>query len=332
MKPSISIVTPVFNAAHCLRSLHENLCRQTLSEWEWVVVDDGSSDGSSTILDDIMACDKRVKVFHQTNSGAAKMPRDRAVYESSAPFIVPIDSDDIIDDNYLETITKRQKETDADIVYPIMQFMRRGKLQLTLPLDTVDTSRIYSGREALLLTIPQFEIGCNGGMYRRRIWVNSSYPSYAGRKIYMNSDEVDERLYLLEAERVAFCTARYQYILHPESITNQIKPNRFDVLDTDMQLLNIVKDEYGRQSEAYTKAERKAFLGFRNMMRLYMEHYDDFSDARDVITGKLRRTFHQLANIHLPMKERMQFLGMKSFRAVFLMTSVKYRGVKGFIL
>lgn len=327
--PKISIVTPVYNAAQNLQSLYGILCKQQFTEWEWVVVDDGSTDESGKILDKIGAEDPRVRVFHQSNSGSAKMPRDRAVYESKTDFVMQIDADDIIDDNYLETIVKRQQETDADIVYPRMYFIRDGKTQRVLPLDEIDTTKVYSGQEALVMTIPEWRIGCAGGIYKKKVWVNMSYPSYNGNNIYMNSDEVDERLYLLEAKKVAFCTSQYRYILHPESITNSIKLNRFDTLDTDLALLDIIKDACGRNSEAFGRAQQKVFYGFRSAMRFFMEHYDDFAEHRKLITDKLRHTFDRLSGVKMTTKERVEFLNLSSFSFVMYMSSLKYRGIKG---
>lgn len=328
----VSIVTPVYNAAKYLRPLYDNLCEQNYTDWQWVVVDDGSTDGSGRIVDDIQSVDSRVKVFHQDNSGSAKLPRDRAVYESTGEFIIPIDADDSINMEYIDTLVKRQNETDADIVYPVMNFIKDGKLWLTLPLEKIDTTKVYTGREALLFTLPKFEIGCNGGIYKRKIWVNSSYPSFDGKTIFMNSDELDERLYLLEAEKVAFCNAQYIYLIHDESITNKVKLNRFDVLDTSIELRDIIGSRCGTDNEAYRAAQLKIFYDFRNKMRLYMEHYDDFESDRDIILKKLRTSFGQLRDVKISLRERIQYLGMHSFYLTLLMTSIKYRGLKGLLL
>lgn len=322
---SVTIVTPVYNAAKHLNALYDCLCSQSYTDWYWIAVNDGSTDQSGKILDDIANNDNRVRVLHQSNSGAPKMPRDRAVYEATTDFIIPVDADDTIDAHYLETMLKRQQATDADIVYPRMYFMKEGKSSFTLPKNNIDTTTVYAGRDVVLFTLPEFRIGCNGGLYRKAIWVNSSYPSFDGKTIFMNSDEVDERLYLLQADKVAFCEAQYLYAMLPDSITKAVNINRFDILDTNQQLLDIIAKEYGNDSEAYALAQRKMFAEFRCAMRLFQEHYHDFADNRTYITNKLRHTFNLLSNISLSPKERIMFLGMKSFRWLMLLTSIKYR-------
>lgn len=255
--PIISIVTPAYNVATFIAKTYECLARQNYDNWEWVVVDDGSTDDTPDILDNIAASDKRVRVFHQTNSGSAKYPRDRAVYESTGSLILMLDADDTIDDDYLQVMLARMEETQADIIYPTTDFILQNKCINTLPLPSIDTTKIYKGRDVVRMTIPNWQIGCNGGLYKRHVWVNMSYPQYEGGKILMNTDELDERLYQLTAEKVAFAKTRYSYILHPESITNSINWKRFDILQTNRQLLRIIDKEFGTDSIEHRLMKKK---------------------------------------------------------------------------
>lgn len=253
---NISIVTPVYNAAQFLAATYACLQRQTLSEWQWVVVDDGSTDGSEQILDNLAAADKRIKLIHQEHSGCAKYPRDRAVYESDGDFILMLDADDLIDDNYLQTMLERMNATDADIVYPHMKLTKEGKTVMTLPVAEIDATKVYDGRDMVRYTIPDWQIGAAGGLYRRHVWVNMSYPKASG-SANMNTDELDERLYLLEARRVVFADTCYTYQLHQQSTTKSFSWKRFGILKTNRQLLRIIKKEYGSQSLEYQLMKQK---------------------------------------------------------------------------
>lgn len=265
----IAIVTPVYNAAQYVKQAYECLCRQQLNDWEWMVVDDGSTDGSGDIIDAIARGDGRVTVVHEENSGNAKYPRDRAVYISKAPLILMLDADDTIDDDYLQKMVERMEETDADIVYPQMVFEQNGTCIHTLPLDSVDSDRVYEGREVVRLTIPDWQIGCNGGLYRRQVWVNMSYPHYEG-KILMNTDELDERLYQIEARRVAFAKTRYHYRIHSQATTKKVSRKKFDVLETNAQLKNIIEKEYGKKSLEYRLMKNKIWNDRQYALRLML--------------------------------------------------------------
>ena len=119
----ISVVTPVYNGENFVQSAYDCLCRQTYPDWEWVVVDDGSTDGTARRLETLASGDERIRFFQQKNSGTAKQPRDHAVYEAKGGFVLPLDIDDQLSDDYLERMAERQQQTDADIIYPQMLFV-----------------------------------------------------------------------------------------------------------------------------------------------------------------------------------------------------------------
>ena len=57
----ISVVTPVYNGENFVQSAYDCLCRQTYPDWEWVVVDDGSTDGTARRLETLASGDERIK-------------------------------------------------------------------------------------------------------------------------------------------------------------------------------------------------------------------------------------------------------------------------------
>lgn len=321
----ISVVTPVFNGEQFLETTYRCLLNQTYSHWEWVVVDDGSTDSTWQMLQKMAAGDERVRCFTQHNSGSAKQPRDHAVYESHGDLLLQLDADDVIDDDYLEKMLLRQQQTNADIVYPQMVFvdLSTGQTTEVLPTADFDTTAVYSGRELVRETMPTWKIGCNGGLYRRKNWINMSYPSY-DEPIWMNSDEVDERLYLLHAQRVAFASARYTYQAHPSSITHVVTPRQFQPLKTVLELLHIVEREFGYDSEEYVRANRKLFNTWRSLTALYVKNYRLLHAAKDIIIGNLRQCFLHINPHLLSVRERTQFLNFSSFSLLTALFCLKY--------
>ena len=69
--PSISVIVPVYQAEKFLRDCVESVRRQTFSDWELLLVDDGSHDGSAEVCDALARQDARIRVFHQPNGGPA---------------------------------------------------------------------------------------------------------------------------------------------------------------------------------------------------------------------------------------------------------------------
>lgn len=93
MKPAVSIIVPVYNAARSLFRCVDSVLEQKFSDFELLLVDDGSSDGSADACDAYARADDRVRVFHQKNSGVSAA-RNLALGAASGEFVQFLDSDD----------------------------------------------------------------------------------------------------------------------------------------------------------------------------------------------------------------------------------------------
>ena len=106
----ISVIIPVYNCEKYLDRCIESVQQQTYSDWELVLVDDGSSDNSLQIIKEYSEQDERIKYFHKDKSEGAGPARNKGIEESSGEYIMFIDADDYMADNMLEklysTITK----------------------------------------------------------------------------------------------------------------------------------------------------------------------------------------------------------------------------------
>lgn len=90
-----SIIIPVYNVASFLRECLDSLRHQTITDWEAVCVDDGSTDGSSQILDEYAHLDTRFRVVHQPNAGVSAA-RNTALAAATGEWLYFLDADDIV--------------------------------------------------------------------------------------------------------------------------------------------------------------------------------------------------------------------------------------------
>ena len=322
----ISVVTPAHNAAPFLKETYQSLLQQTYTDWEWVVVDDGSNDETLTLLREMAHEDCRVRVFTMERcSGAAKMPRDRAVYESRGDRLLVLDADDTLDRSYIEQMVQRMQETEADIVYPQMIFTDSSLAPTgkRLPADDFDITKTYDGRDLIRETLPDWRIGCTGGLYRRHVWVNMCYPEKK-EAVLMNSDEIDERLYLLEAKRVAFATPEYYYRQHEESITAAVSIKRFHPLKTAIQLLNIIDAQFGRGSEEYHCAQLYLLSQWRNLAKLYMQQHGQLTSADGAPMQSLKVAFCHIERSHISLADRIKFADFRSHSLAMILFALRY--------
>jgi glycosyltransferase involved in cell wall biosynthesis len=103
--PEISVVIPAYNAERYLALTVESVCAQTLTSWELIIVNDGSSDRTMVIAEQFAARDERIRVRQQTNAGvAAARNAGLSAAHRSASSIMFLDADDILSPDALETL------------------------------------------------------------------------------------------------------------------------------------------------------------------------------------------------------------------------------------
>ena len=114
MDELISVIVPIYNTEKYLVECVESLRKQTYSNIEIILVDDGSTDASIEICDEFAEKDSRVKVFHKKNEGVA-VARNFGIQQSNGQYVVIVDSDDVAVDRMIEVLYTQIKENDADI-------------------------------------------------------------------------------------------------------------------------------------------------------------------------------------------------------------------------
>lgn len=134
--PKISVIVPVYNVEQYLPRCIDSILSQTFTDFELLLIDDGSTDGSDRICDEYEKQDRRIRVFHKENGGVSSA-RNLGLANSCGEHIVFIDSDDWIGRTHLEELIKFK---DNDIVIGGKTFVGdyRGA-------DKFEDNRIYLG-------------------------------------------------------------------------------------------------------------------------------------------------------------------------------------------
>lgn len=99
--PNISVIVPVYNTEKYLKECIDSILTQTFTDFELLLIDDGSTDNSGTICDDYAAKDSRVRVFHKPNGGVSSA-RNLGLDNVRGKWVVFVDADDIIPYNSLK--------------------------------------------------------------------------------------------------------------------------------------------------------------------------------------------------------------------------------------
>lgn len=110
----ISVVVAVYNAEKYLHRCIDSILKQTFTDYELILVDDGSTDLSGRICDNYVLVDNRVKVLHKPNGGVSSA-RQLGLDNSSGEYIIYVDSDDWVDKNYLDKLYANALVENSDI-------------------------------------------------------------------------------------------------------------------------------------------------------------------------------------------------------------------------
>ncbi len=115
MTPLLSVIVPVYNTQKYLRECVDSILAQTYNNYELILVDDGSCDGSSEICDEYAGAFSNVTVIHKVNGGTVSA-RKAGIQKAQGEYVTFIDSDDWIEALMYEQLMKKILETNADIV------------------------------------------------------------------------------------------------------------------------------------------------------------------------------------------------------------------------
>lgn len=110
----ISVIMPVYQAERYVSDAVKSVLAQSFTDFELLLIDDGSTDRSPHICDSLAAHDARIKVFHQPNGGVSAA-RNKGIALAKGEYISFVDADDLIAPNMLEVLYQSAREHDADI-------------------------------------------------------------------------------------------------------------------------------------------------------------------------------------------------------------------------
>ena len=236
--PAISIITPVYQSAAFLERCADSVFRQTFSDWELLLIDDGSTDGSAALCDRLAEQDRRVRVFHQARNQGVSAARNRGLSAAAGECIAFLDADDQFVPETLETLwtLRARSATDAAGCAHWNVSAAGENIELLLPAGTYDPDQV---RERLIL--PLFGERLRAPIFNGFLWrylLSNQRIQDAG--IAFEGAYLEDDLFLLEY----FCGGGslavteqplYRYFQNPASATRRYMENLMETLSRVME-------------------------------------------------------------------------------------------------
>ena len=250
----ISIIVPVYNVEKYLRKCIESIINQTYENLEIILIDDGSTDESGEICDEVKNKDKRIIVIHKKNGGLSDA-RNVGIDNANGKYITFIDSDDYVEKNYIELLYNTISQYDAD-----MSIVSHRVIYEKNNIDK-STGKVFCATKQEILKMLLYDNGIDtsawGKLYKETLFKDVKFP--VGRLF-----EDSATIYKLidKSEKIAVCSKPvYNYIIRNNSISNEkFSEKKLDLILSTEEMTNYIKNKYPELEKACDRRLMYAYL------------------------------------------------------------------------
>lgn len=230
---SISVIVPVYNVQDYIRDCVISVLKQDYMDLELLLIDDGSTDKSGAICDELQLDDKRIRVFHKPNGGLSDA-RNYGIDHAKGEFLTFVDSDDFIYPGYLSALMDLIKTFDADV--SCIRFLISNDRIKRLDNQNV-TKGFFTGEEAVFNSLLRKFIGVSacGKLFKTNLFEGIKFPKGKLFEDLLTIPYIFER-----CEYVAYSTEQlYFYYNRPGSITHtKVTEKHMAILDDTSELIH----------------------------------------------------------------------------------------------
>lgn len=245
MNELISIVVPVYNVEKYLDTCVESILKQTYSNIEIILVDDGATDRSGQMCDYYVERDERIKVIHKKNGGLSDA-RNRGITQSNGKYIMFVDSDDVVSLNLVEYLYNILKENNADIAIcdPVHCYPNQ---KIDFEQETFNS--VYDPEDAIaeMLYQKSFLVAAWGKLFRKEYFDDIIFP----KGMLFEDSAVMYKLFD-KAKKIIYGNAKLYGYMHREGsiTTKQFSERDCDILTICQQITEYMSNRSKKMQRA----------------------------------------------------------------------------------
>lgn len=208
----ISVIVPAYNVEKYIVKCVDSIINQTFSDYELILVDDGSTDGTSVLCDELAKKSAKIRVFHKENGGLSDA-RNFALGKSKGEYVTFVDSDDYVAPTYLKELYEPIEKDDVDMTMTsLIPFLENENPSTEYKFGYVVVSEEEAVRKMLLREGVSHSAG--GKLYKRYLWEDIQFPVGRLYEDYLTTFFVMENV-----KKVAITNAPlYYYLQRTDSI------------------------------------------------------------------------------------------------------------------
>lgn len=250
----ISVIIPVYNVQEYLIKCIESVINQTYENLEIIIVDDGSTDKSTEICNKVKKNDSRIRVIHKENGGLSDA-RNVGIDNANGEYISFIDSDDYVDNNYIELLYNAIKQYDAD--------MSIASHRVIYEKNIIDrsTGKEFCAEPIEILKMLLYDNGIDtsawGKLYKKSLFNEIRFPK--GRFF---EDSATTYMLIDKSKKIGVCSKPiYNYVIRNNSISNEtFSEKKMDLIVSTEEMTNYIKNKYPELEKACNRRLMYAYL------------------------------------------------------------------------
>lgn len=283
----VSVIVPMYNSADYTKMTLESIVRQTYTNIEVIIIDDGSTDDSSAIANEYCIRDARLRLFRQDNHGVS-YTRNQGIDYAKGKFLCFVDSDDIIDSNYIEVLREAYMEyPEADMVICGFKIVNVNN-QLYVPKHNYQRQLVGINQQ-YDFSPPFQHLSACGVLYKRELIKNIRFET----DLYIGEDALFHNKVLLECQNILFLPdCLYTYVMHNDSAFKApFSPKRL----TELTAWNQIIELYRMFPQAYKVAAGEyclRCLSVYKQMCISTEHYSQMRDWKCYLIQEMKKSIH----------------------------------------
>lgn len=313
--PTISIIVAVYNAEKYLKRCIDSLLAQTFTDFEVLLINDGSTDNSGVMCDEYTRNDSRFKAFHRTNHGVGST-RHFGMGQAQGTYTIHVDPDDWLESNTLQALYDTACKQQADmVIYDFMEEYPHKSVRSSQQPTRCDAPQVLCD-----ILSSKLHGGCCNKLIRRSCYTDYGIHFIEG--LNWGEDTVTVIRLLQQPIRVAYCKDTvYHYDFHSNtsSYTRIATPEKLEHRERSVRLLMELTTDQSLMKYVYSRLLTVAYLA------IYLNTYSgkEFHRRYDVLKGR------SFASYSLSKQERMfvwiaLHIGYRASR-VLMRTKLLYR-------
>lgn len=231
-----SVLIPYYNEGESVIPTINSLQKQTYTNWELICVNDGSTDNTLDVLNNLSSKDNRIKVYTKENEGTPAKAINFGIDYLTGDYYFYSSKDDLFSQDFFESAYKVLSQNNYDAVYPNLYFH----------YSTHD-SIFFSTNDKLALVVDGHyaaEMIAYGFKYPGNAFIRMSIVKKVGCYTFSyNSDEYTALKYMMSCKTIGFCKSVFYYTQDdPNAYTKKLTRNHFTGLETNIRKLELFKD------------------------------------------------------------------------------------------